>query len=278
VTQQLDEPAARSTHRAVACIRCGYDLRGHDAREDSDVRCPECGLKAFWSLRAPQQLAQYPAGWVAAMSWGTRLLAIAYGAGFAVMIAGFLDFLPNDETLGVGTFIALSVVQAVGAWMLARRSGQFAEPAAPFNRWLLRLAPLVLVLGGFGILYIQKTYWPYAEWIVLGALFAGLIAPVALFLRLRAVARMIADAGLAEHSGIVAWGFFFTMVAIGAYSLWEHLVHPNGMNALQLVITAAVIIAFLLFVLWGAFIMVCCVVDFGRAARVAWKAADGSAP
>jgi DNA-directed RNA polymerase subunit RPC12/RpoP len=270
-------PAPRSpVERAKRCIRCGYDLRGHaGGAEDSDARCPECGLKAFWSLRAPQQLAQYPPGWVAAMSWGTRLLAAAYGFGFTVMILGFLEFFPKSETLAVGTFIALALLQAIGAWMLARQSGHYAERWAPINRWLLRLAPPLMVLGGVGILWIQHVHSPQAEWIVAGTMFAGMLAPLAVFIRLRAVAKMIADAGLAEHSTIVAWGFFATMVAIGAYSVWENVSRTVGLDVVRLIITAAVIVALLLFVLWGAFIMVCCVIDFGRAARVAqaeWKA------
>ena len=265
--QQLDQPVGQPTEHAVPCIRCGYDLRGHGA--GVDARCPECGMKAFWSLRAPKQLAQYPAAWVVSMSWGTRLLAAAYGLGFAVMILGFLDFFPQDENLAVGTFTALALIQTIGAWMLARRSGHYLERAAPINRWLLRLAPLALVFGGIGILYIQHVFRPIAEWIVLGALFAGMLAPVAVFIRLRAVARMIADAGLAEHSGIVAWGFCVTMIAMGLYGVWEDLSHGVGTNALRLVITAGVIVAVMLFVLWGAFIMVCCVVDFGRAAELA---------
>ena len=48
--------------RDARCIRCGYDLRGHDV----GGRCPECGLKAHWSLKAPILLSQYPALWVAA--------------------------------------------------------------------------------------------------------------------------------------------------------------------------------------------------------------------
>jgi hypothetical protein len=57
-----DEPRPSRTKRDARCIRCGYDLRGHDV----GGRCPECGLKTHWSLKAPILLSQYPALWVAA--------------------------------------------------------------------------------------------------------------------------------------------------------------------------------------------------------------------
>src|SRR5688572_28914076 len=79
-------PGARipgeATPANAPCIRCGYNLRGHDVAG----RCPECGLKAHWSLRAPVLLSQYPAGWVAAMARGVKLLSLAYLFLFVMLI------------------------------------------------------------------------------------------------------------------------------------------------------------------------------------------------
>ena len=266
-------PAA-ARERAVRCLRCGYDLRGTDA----GGRCPECGLKAHWSLRAPEQLSQYPADWVAAMAWAVRLLAIAYGAGFAAMILGITDIVPM-EAAGPWLLLGVAVVHAIGAWRLARRSGHWTEPPMGFNRLLLRTTPWFSVAAAAGALWLPWHYDQTLAYFTVGALFAGMIAPVAIFLRLRAVARMIADKGLAEHSAIVCWGFLLTAAALGAFSYWQaHAEHRTVDNAFAFIAMAIICLGMLLFSLWGAGILAACVVDFGRAAKVATAAWKADAP
>ena len=75
-------PQQQDVKRDARCIRCGYDLRGQDV----GGRCPECGLKAHWSLRAPVLLSQYPATWVRSVARGVKLLAGAYAVVFFLLI------------------------------------------------------------------------------------------------------------------------------------------------------------------------------------------------
>jgi hypothetical protein len=263
---------AADIEHAASCIRCGYDLRG----SGSSTRCPECGLDMFWSLRAPKQLAQYPAPWVSAMARGTRLLALTYGFGFAALILGLTGYLPDNAELAVEILAALALMHAIGACVLAQRSGHYTEAAASVTRWALGVLPALLLVGATGTLALRYHYilWQW-HWAVFAAMGIGLASPVPIFVRLRAVARMIADEGLAEHSVIVAFGFLGTALAIGAMTLFDALRNSSGNSVWTLAVVGLTATAALLFILWGAFIMICCVIDFGRAARVAraeWNA------
>ena len=116
--------------RSPRCIRCGYDLRGQDG--DSG-RCPECGLKAYWSLRAPQKLSQYPPAWVRRMARATWLLLAAYGGMFTVLVVS--SALPDlaDEEVLLAAFAPASGLQLVGMWMLSSWSGKALNTTSTVN-------------------------------------------------------------------------------------------------------------------------------------------------
>jgi len=247
---------------AVACVRCGYDLRGHDA----GGRCPECGLDAYWTLRAPQKLSEYPADWVSAMSRGIQLLAITYAGLFVFILLGFTGWFQNDMMIA-SVFLIASAFQLAGMWMLSRHSGHLRERAAPVNRWLLRLTPLGLLIGSACAVLIPYHYDPMLEVAMLIGLAIGAIAPTATFIRLRSVARLIADATLAEYSAIVGWGFLAVCAALAVFTSAARGSTLAGVAGLALI--AIIGASLLLFLLWGAFILICCVIDFRRAARIA---------
>jgi hypothetical protein len=258
----------------LPCIRCGYNLRG----QEQSGRCPECGLKAYWSFRAPQKLSEYPATWVTAMARAVRLLAITYGGLFAFLLLACLDYLPRIRVLPSIGFLMASMLQLIGMWMLSSRSGHWSERAAPINRWLVRITPAGLVVASAASIWLMLDYHPEFEWVFFAGMLIGGLAPTAAFIRLRAVARLIADRGLAEHSAIVGYGFLFTAAAMTAFAVILAHSKSVGRDIMGLIVTGMLATALLLFLLWGAFILVCCVVDFGRAAKVAREEWKASAP
>ena len=223
-----------------------------------------------------EKLSEFPATWVESMAWGVRLLALAYGSVFAILVIGALQLLPNrgEEAVILAVIVPATIAQAAGMWLLARHSGHAHERRRSMNRWTLRFASLAGVVAALAAVGLQLD--PANE-IALVILFVaaiiGLLAPPAAFLRLRHVARLISNTALAEHSAMVATGFVLTPTAVGAIALLGmYNFRPPDMA--MFLIMAAICVMALLFLLWGAFIMLCCVVDFGRAAQVAraeWK-------
>ncbi|MGB7157567.1 MAG: hypothetical protein WBD40_05845 [Tepidisphaeraceae bacterium] len=265
--------------RDARCIRCGYDLRGHDPREhDGGGRCPECGLKAHWSLKAPVLLSQYPATWVLAMSRGVKLLAAAYLVMFVMLILAVGGALEKRDVLLFTTLLIAGLAQLAGAWMLSRSSRHWSEPPAATNRLLLRTAPVALLAGAIGALSLTVHFDPRISGATAIGFALSLIAPIAAFVRIRTVARMISDADLMEHSTVVGGGFLASVLAGAALYVF---IGFRG-DATGIGVTVAlfgVIIALLMFLLWGAFLMFCCILDFGQAARIAmadWRADDAA--
>ena len=246
------------------CLRCGYDLRGHDV----DGRCPECGLKAHWSLRAPILLSQYPAMWVVAMARGVKLLSVAYLVMFVMLILSVGGVLEGHQMLLMSTMVVAGVLQAAGAWLLAGSSHHWSEPRGMINRFVLRVMSLALILGAAGALWVAFDYRVVVAKASFFAMLASLLAPIAAFVRIRTVARMISDADLMEHATAVSAGFLASVVAGVAL----YIVMGFRGDATSTWVTVAlfgVVIALLLFLLWGAFLMFCCIIDFSQAARIA---------
>src|SRR2546421_12200009 len=129
--------------RELHCVRCGYNLLGLYEKR----RCPECGLELYWSLRAHSKLSQYPATWVATMAWAVRLMLLAYGGVFLLLVGNSLELVPKSEVFFGTVIAAAAVLQLIGMWMLSRSSKHYAEAAAPINRWTLRIAPAATVVA-----------------------------------------------------------------------------------------------------------------------------------
>jgi hypothetical protein len=274
VTIDATAPVTDLDARDLPCVRCGYSLMGHDEHG----RCPECGLPAYWSLRAPQKLSQYPATWVRRMSWATRLLFVTYFGAAVTLLCGFFGVISATRIYVFYLFSAATVLQLLGMWAMSASSGHWSEPAAPFNRLILRLAPIGPLLAGLGAIALHVRHSNLLLSLTVFTLLLGIPAPAAVFVRLRAIARLVADAGLAEQSAIVGWGFLFTLTALPLVELYIYLTRANDMTGVPFFAALVIVTALLLFLLWGAFIMLRCVVVFGRAAKVAraeWRTRGG---
>jgi hypothetical protein len=254
------------------CVRCGYSLIGHT---DDGGRCPECGLPVYWSTHAPEKLSQYPANWVSAMASGTGLLFIAYGTAFALGVAVAQQWLSDRNLTEIAVAgVLISVLQLAGMWQLSRSSGHWTEPSSPVLRRMLRVSPVGPLVGS-ALLLIGY----YGDLLPLTCM-VGVLGPTAVFVRLRTVARLISDRALAEHSAIVGWGFFASLVVVPLVIFFVGSSMRSVPSALQLIFAVLLFLGWMLFLIWGAFIMLCCLVDFTRAAKVAnaaWAATRGDA-
>jgi len=206
------------------------------------------------------------------MSWATRLLLLTYAGAATALLAGFGGYLSATEMAVFYIYAAAAACQLVGMWVLATSSGHWSEPRAPLNRLILRLAPIGPLLAGVFAIILNYGHSNLLLQLTILGLVLGIPGPAAVFVRLRTIARMVADAGLAEHSAIVGWGFSCTLVALPLLELYIYLTRQHEMHGMLFVVALACATALMLFLIWGAFIMLCCVVDFGRAARVARRA------
>ena len=247
------------------CVRCGYSLMGHDEHG----RCPECGLAAYWSLRAPKKLSQYPAVWVARMSWATRLLFATYLGAAVALLCGFFGVLTATEMKAFYIFLAAAAAQLAGMWALSSSTGHWSEPPARLTRLVLRLAPIGPLVAGVTAIALNHRHSDLLLRLTVAGLVLGIPGPTAVFIRLRAVARLVADAGLAEHSAIVGSGFLGTLTALPLLEWYAYATRQHEMRGVGFAVALLCATSLLLFLLWGAFIMARCVVDFGRAAKVA---------
>ena len=275
----MSDPVALNTAdldtRDRPCVRCGYSLMGHDEH----ARCPECGLATYWSLRAPEKLSQYPAAWIARMSWATRLLLLTYAGAAAALLAGFAGYLSATDIIVFYLYTAAAALQLCGMWALSTSSGHWSEPRAAVNRLILRLAPIGPLLAGVFAIVLNYRHSNLLLRLTIVCVLLGIPAPAAVFVRLRAIARLVADAGLAEHSAIVGVGFSCTLVALPLFELYMYLyrTRQNEMAGMLFFVALACATALMLFLLWGAAIMTVCLINFGRAARIAraeWKSSD----
>jgi hypothetical protein len=139
-----------------------------------------------------------------------------------------------------------------------------------------------MTIGALCALWIAFDYQDVIAKTALFAMLSGLLTPIAAFVRLRTVARMISDADLMEHASVVGGGFLISLLAGIALYLFVGFTGGNARNAWTTLALFAVIIALLLFLLWGAFLMFCCIIDFSQAARIAvadWRNDEaGGAP
>ena len=217
------------------------------------------------------------------MAWATRLLAVTYAGIALLLLAGFtrvLDGVPGVAAVGL---LVCAALQLLAMWMLARRSGHWSEPPARFNRLALSIVPLAPLTADSIALYLEGR--PVAgapQWlttIMLATMCGWVVAPPLVFFRIRAVARLLADTRLARQSAVASWGLLLALLTMASGIAVMMALSFNPLENLAATIASfAVMGVVLLFLLWGAFVMLLCVRDFGRAARVARQAERTAEP
>lgn len=221
-------PAHEPIARDVACIRCGYNLRGLPA----EGRCPECGSGVLQSLRGDLLQFQHPA-YVRRLAAGAALVLwglLAMGA-CALGVVAALAWSPADtlslHALLYGLVILAGALAVTGAWLVTSR-----EPTRPANRREQALRWAVRVLTAVGLLALANLPVELALtdlrgapvsaeaylWIVFGGgllRFGGVAGSVLLMVYFRRLARAIPDPALVRHTLAVTW-ILGTGIAIDA--------------------------------------------------------------
>ena len=198
----------------VPCLHCGYDLRGL-AR---DARCPECGLPAARERIRNARLRHGPARWLASISWGVRLVAVAFAAHVllpSVPGAAFALVAPPWRPLAFALALAGSAaVYALGAWLTTRPQAPFAPrggAARVAARWVAFL-PLLSELAAF----VPPRRPPPILWLRESAVLFWLSAAALLLLHLRRLAQRVPSVPLARccAAGASAFGAAAVLVII----------------------------------------------------------------
>jgi hypothetical protein len=205
---------------------------------------------------------------VAAIARGVKLLSVAYLVLFVMLILAVGGAMQGHDWVLFGFLFIAGLMQLAGAWILASSSRHWSEPRSTAVRALLRFTSPLLPLGALGVISLTFDYREFVAGASMALLALSLATPIAAFLRIRTVARMIADADLMEHSTFVGGGFVGSVLAGLALYLYMGFSDPPPSTGVTVVLFG-VVIFLLLFLLWGAFLMFCCIIDFGQAARIA---------
>jgi len=246
----MDAAASR-----LRCLRCNYDLHGLSETGN----CPECGLAVARSADAAGGELRYaPPGWLASLSWGSRLVLLTPLAGY--VYAAYV--MPNlARTMSLEAYFAvpaaLDLAFAAGLWLLTRPQPRHAGTHRAW-RWALRLLALIplmqtisayLLMAGRALPFL-RNHQDYAM--------LGLVPmPALLFLHLRRLAPRAPSRSLAEHCAIVA--ALGTACFAGAGSGYFVRL-PTGLDF-------ALGVGVFLTLLWAGFVMAWFVIAFHRAHR-----------
>jgi hypothetical protein len=221
----LTEPAPRVAQLTgdIACVACGYDLRGLGPRG----RCPECGLEIALSYAArvtPAALVD-PA-------WRRHVIegsVVALAAFFLLFVASLMptgsyesmDWVNSVTARGFGVVATLSLLAWAMQWYstlklgLITASGQEVSRGGTILKWLLSgLASLYLVLPGVALMSDGGSPLAFSARLLRFALdFAGPVAGMLFYLQIASDFRRLGGTGPAAQARMFA---FLMPVALGA--------------------------------------------------------------
>lgn len=226
-TQGEAEPSDTPLDFDLACVRCGYNLRGTMPTGN----CPECGEYVATTLR-PDLLHQADTDWLGLLHKGSHWIVVAIIMNLAMIPIGIVIALAatasggfqnqNPSALPIGATIILvaiglvvTIVYGIGVWFITE-----AEPnrvtdhtSRSIARWLILpgmvigiFPELITAVGTEAAILIGSLIDGLSSIIVLIGFLAGL-------LYLRTLANRIPEPSLAKQSMTVFWGYLVTMSA-----------------------------------------------------------------
>ena len=260
----------------LACIRCGYDLRGLSL----DADCPECGLAVHRSAAAASGtgLADAPPPWVGTVAAGAIVAAAAYLAPFGMAALNAYNLLDRVWWARLVVLLLILLIHAVAAFLITvpepgpRRRGRVPDRVAA---WALRLGSLGPMAALCLILYVtfRGRWGDYSPWILL--LQAAMIpCPALMMLRLQRLARRVGRPRVAEHAAIA--GCALSVAAAALAVMGASFSRNQGVMWMAGVTIAAVV--FYLWATWTLLMIARSLRAAAREARAAWRDADASEP
>jgi hypothetical protein len=190
----------------IACVSCGYNLRGLSP----DGRCPECGTAIGRSTRG-DYLRFCDPGWVetlaSGMNWIVAGLILAFVLG---LFAGGVAGLTNKPAYGMLGLVG-SLVTLIGYWKVTTPDPREAEPQGVDVRAVIRYgSALNIVLAVASQIVTQMSlYWTL---LAFPSAVVGLMVTVSIFVYAKRMALRIPDDSLASQTRIVMWGFVIMSV------------------------------------------------------------------
>lgn len=266
--------AIQSIDFDLACVRCGYNLRGASATGS----CPECGEPVETTLR-PDLLHMADVDWLGKLRKGSQWLVIAIIMSLAMipvrMVIGFALAFSNPNALNSGTLplgatVGLSVlglfityVYAVGVWNLSEpEPDKIEKPTAVLLMRCLIIPAMVVGLFPELLNYSGQTSLLYAaaaiDFIGGIAMFVGFLAGL---WYLRTLAERIPEPSLAKQTQTVYWGYMISMsitifigFAVQVFAL--SVSNPSSPVAVGVggafgLAMCPVVLGLLVFVIWG---------------------------
>lgn len=251
-----DTHAPGQIEHDVACVRCGYSLRGLG---DRGV-CPECGAPLEASL-ATGGLSRSDPRYIETLRRGTTI--------YIALVPAYLARLAISEFTDVpdGPLAAMcSVAELVAAWMISTQDprGPAMDPGSAGRQWLRAAAGGAAVLGVLRALLeslgLTSAGSPGLEALDLVASVLGVVIVYLAFARYASIARRLPGAPLVRDALRVKWGATVSQGAIAAAMVLLVVLRLGDPSwaAWPLVIwlTALALCGMLIFGIWGLLVAI----------------------
>jgi hypothetical protein len=269
----------------LPCVHCGYNMRTLRTTD----RCPECGSLVADTAALHAELNRSRPGWLRCLASANVVLLLS-----RILLLSICFFAISarygymDETVVMFGAIAAAVLYVVGIYLLTRREHPYLPPPdrkAASRPRRLAIASLLCIAAAF----CDETIWrsigrpngfrgrwsldwhrPAIFLLVLGWLIYCLCTEVEYRFLAKLAGRLL-DRFMTEHCKIAGLGAGVSSVLVlwVARSIFDMFSIPTSQSAFAA--TAAVIVLWLLFLVWTGFMNIYCAIRF---TQQSWIAAE----
>lgn len=292
--QTEDQAQAQSLDFDIACVRCGYNLRG----ALPTGTCPECGEPVDNTLR-PDLLHMADTAWLGKLRKGSQWLVTAIIMNLALipiaMVVGFASVASNPSAASAGSLplgamifitvlgLVVTATYGVAAWNLSEPEPNKIETriSCLLMRWLILPSMVVGAFTEFLNYSDQDTLLYTAVGIDFVTSIAMLVGFLAGLWYLRTLAERIPEPSLAKQTLTVYWGYMISMsigtllgTAIMFFAVASaNSANPNTMGAVGALglVMCPVGLAILVFIIWAIVLMFRYRTRFAQAHKISKK-------